>query len=477
MKCVLLLIACLALTHGLNLRAQSHMLSEIGTSLEARSRAATYVGYIQVGSIATPIPMIFDTGSSDILLPTQLLTVKGGLPEGYTYPPPCTDQCVKIKAINLNTPAPIFFTSSSSMSMVQPPNGGPNFPAFISTFTTIAYKCAAARDNITLGSLSVSKQAVGLIIQAQPASPSFTLPTVPPGVFGLGMSIQEGNMGTVRSVISDATPFVETLEKQDKLALNQFSFVFSDDEDPVKASVTFGLPSKANFIPPIVSVPLINTNVWEVSLSAVHLGDSHLDICSESKPCFANFDSGFSNFVGPNADVDVINNAINEAYREAGNSLLADPVFVAKKNGAKVTCNDFPDLNEVLPAIFFDMGDYTFTIEPEIYLDKFCASKFMGSTEDLPAGNWYFGRAFMRKYHTTFDRANKRMGFALSMNGKALQAPVAHEDVDEPAEWGDMTIDADDKRVKSQYIALTQLLGNDNYLVMASTSLTRYRRI
>jgi cathepsin D len=136
-----------------------------------------------------------------------------------------------------------------------------------------------------------------------------------------------------------------------------------------------------------------------------------------------------------------------EAVFDTGTSLLALPLMEAIKINNKMGCMNIgieceytkqtsanstcPDPS-TLPTFEIKMAGNTFTLSGEDLLIKVvqdgqevCLSGFMGFPGPLPRGiGVILGDVFLRKYYSTFDVANKRVGLAIAKQGDAVRSSI-----------------------------------------------------
>ncbi|XP_057539717.1 aspartic proteinase-like isoform X2 [Amaranthus tricolor] len=416
-----------------------------------------YYGEIAIGTPPQKFNVIFDTGSSNLWVPSA--------------------KCL--------FSIPCYFHSKYRAKMS-------------STYTAIGKSCRVkygsgsisgffSRDDVQVGDLVVKVQE--FIEATREESISFLLAKFD-GIFGLGFKeISVGN----------ATPVWYNMVDQGLVKYKVFSFWLNRDlEGEVGGELVFGGVDEKHFKGMHTYVPLTKKGYWQFNMGDFLIGDYSTSFCADG--CAAIVDSGTSLITGPTAVITEINHAIGaegavsheckdvvdrygemiwdllvsglepnqvcshlnlctmcesdgiesvverERVNDVGGGLFCTPckltvIWVHNKLKQTKTkdlvleyvdklCGRLPsphlesviDCNKIsiLPNVTFTIGDKPYTLTPEQYIMKtragfatICLSGFMAFDVPPPKGPlWILGDVFMGAYHTVFDYGNLQLGFA-----------------------------------------------------------------
>lgn len=249
-------------------------------------------------------------------------------------------------------------------------------------------------DAVSIGPIAVKHQTFGLIEKEEG---SIFMSGKFDGILGLSFPALSAAKGH--------KPLMDEIIAQKRLFTNAFSFYYSDRVNE-HSVVVFGEPDPNRYVGRMLWVPVTRELYWEVRMNDILVGHKSISVCSKNSPCRAVLDTGTSFMTGPSEDI---------------------AKLIAKLPLVKSDCSN----RKSMPTISFNLGRYTFDLEPEFYVRKnlrhdFCHLAFVALDVPAPRGPlWIFGDVFMRKYFTTFDRDNKRLGFAVSVNadGRDVKAP------------------------------------------------------
>jgi len=211
-------------------------------------------------------------------------------------------------------------------------------------------------------------------------------------------------MGFRQISVNDANPVFNNMWEQGVVEQNMFSFWLNRNPDEELGGELILGGSDPNFYTGDVTyVPVDREGYWEITMDGIE-SDGSVMGCNGG--CTAIVDTGSSLLVGPTAQTDAINNMIGGIELIPGTGQY------------QILCA----MIDSLPDIDFVLGGQKFTLSGRDYVLEVtqcilgqcqtqCISGFMGM--DLPMGEWWIlGDVFIGKFYTEFDMGNSRVGFA-----------------------------------------------------------------
>nr|XP_011745175.1 cathepsin E [Macaca nemestrina] len=315
-----------------------------------------YFGTISVGSPPQNFTVIFDTGSSNLWVPSVY----------------CTSPACKTHTR---------FQPSRSSTYSQPGQ------SFSIQYGTGSLSGIIGADQVSVEGLTVVGQQFGESV----TEPGQTFVDAEfDGILGLGYP---------SLAVGGVTPVFDNMMAQNLVDLPMFSvYMSSNPEGGAGSELIFGGYDHSHFSGSLNWVPVTKQGYWQIALDNIQVGGTVM-FCSEG--CQAIVDTGTSLITGPSDKIKQLQNAIGAA-----------PV----DGEYAVEC---ANLN-VMPDVTFTINGVPYTLSPTAYtlLDfvdgmQFCSSGFQGLDIHPPAGPlWILGDVFIRQFYSVFDRGNNRVGLA-----------------------------------------------------------------
>jgi len=324
---------------------------------------AQYYGPITIGTPPQDFTVVFDTGSSNLWVPSS--------------------QCAVT-----NLACHTHNRYNHSQSSTYTPNG----TEFHIQYGTGQVTGFLSEDTVNIGGLQVQKQTFGEAVKE-------------PGITFVAAKF-DGILGFAYVTISvdHVTPVWYNIISQGLVSQPIFSFWLSQDPNAsVGGELTLGGTDSSRYTGSFSYAPLTNETYWEFAVSDFQLGGSSLGWCTSG--CSAICDSGTSLIAGPKANIDALN----------------------KQLGAEVVNGEgiFPNCSATasLPDIQIIINGATFTLTPSDYVlqvtsagETECLSGFMGIALPPSLGQLYIlGDVFIATYTAVFDFGNTRVGWAKSV--------------------------------------------------------------
>ncbi|KAM9212168.1 cathepsin E [Dugong dugon] len=315
-----------------------------------------YFGTISIGSPAQNFTVIFDTGSSNLWVPSVY----------------CSSQACQTH--------PRFYPSQSSTYSSL---GSP----FSISYGTGSLSGIIGTDQVTVEGLTVVNQQFGESVK----EPGQTFADAAfDGILGLGYP---------SLAVGGVTPVFDNMMTQNVVDLPIFSvYMSSNPEGGMGSELIFGGYDYSHFSGSLNWVPVTKQGYWQIALDNIQVGGTVM-FCSEG--CQAIVDTGTSLITGPSNSIKQLQSAIG-----------AEPM-----DGEYVV--ECVNLN-VMPDVTFTINGVPYTLSPTAYtlLDStdgmnFCSSGFQGLDIQPPAGPlWILGDVFIRQFYSVFDRGNNQVGLA-----------------------------------------------------------------
>ncbi|KAL3092977.1 hypothetical protein niasHS_004579 [Heterodera schachtii] len=240
------------------------------------------------------------------------------------------------------------------------------------------------------------------------------------------------------SVQKLATVFNNLVEQKE---VEEPVFAFWLNRDPSSefgGQMTVGGMDKRRFVEPINYVPVTRQTYWQFKMDSVTGGQNGKSKIACRNGCQAIADTGTSLITGPQKDVEAIQKYIGATELAQGEYTLP--------------CDSI----EQLPHISFNIGGKAYTLTGKDYVWKVnsrgktsCLSGFMGMEMSSTADQlWILGDVFIGRYYTVFDVGQNRVGFAQAKdeNDEPIEPKVDdNDDSDDTDDDGMPSYDGDDQ--------------------------------
>ncbi|KAA3673472.1 cathepsin D [Paragonimus westermani] len=335
---------------------------------------AQYYGEITIGTPPQNFAVIFDTGSSNLWVPSKHcrpFNLACKLHNKYSREASSTYKANKTHfAIHYGSGSVSGILSTDTVSVS---------PFMIVMFINLSKQ---------VGGVSVTQQTFGeAIIQQGVAFITAKFDGI------LGMAFQSIS---VRGV----TPVFDNMIAQDLVEEPLFAFWLNRNaSQPLGGVIMFGGLDKSYYTGNISYVPLTTKNYWQFQMDGIQLKGEKL--CEDG--CQAIADTGTTMITGPSIEVKRLNNVL-------GGKRIVGGIYVLDCKKMK----EYPPIN-------FTINGQQMTLMPEDYVVEMtqfgktvCVSGFMEM--DIPKYPlWILGDVFIGKYYTIFDMENSRLGFATSV--------------------------------------------------------------
>ncbi|KAF6292704.1 cathepsin E [Rhinolophus ferrumequinum] len=315
-----------------------------------------YFGTISIGSPPQNFTVIFDTGSSNLWVPSVYCTSSACKTHARFYPS------------QSNT-----YSASGSHFFIQ--------------YGTGSLSGIIGADHVSVEGLTVVSQQFGESV----TEPGQTFVSAEfDGILGLGYP---------SLAVGGVTPVFDNMMAQNLVDVPMFSvYMSSGPEGNTDSELIFGGYDHSHFSGSLNWVPVTKQGYWQIALDTIQVGGVVM-FCSEG--CQAIVDTGTSLITGPSDEIKQLQKAIG-----------AEPV----DGEYAVEC----DYLNVMPDVTFTINGVPYTLQPTAYtlLDfvngmKFCPSGFQGLDIQPPAGPlWILGDVFIRQFYSVFDRGDNRVGLA-----------------------------------------------------------------
>ncbi|XP_070813417.1 pepsin A-like [Pituophis catenifer annectens] len=307
-----------------------------------------YFGTISVGTPPQEFTVIFDTGSSNLWVPSVYCS-SGACSDHHKFSPQQSST---------------FRSTSQTLSI---------------TYGTGSMTGILGYDTVQVGNIQVSNQIFGLS-QTEPGSFLYYAPF--DGILGLAYP---------RLSYSGATPVFDNMMSENLVSQDLFS-VFLSPDGQRGSFIMFGGIDDSYYTGSLNWVPVSVEYYWQITVDSITFNGQAI-ACSGG--CQAIVDTGTSLLAGPPNAIANIQNFIGGQY--------SNGQYIVNCNAI----NKLPDIVFTINGIQYPVPASAYIRQ---FSSSYCASGFenMFFHSDL----WTLGDIFLRQYYSVFDRANNQIGLA-----------------------------------------------------------------
>ncbi|KAM7086945.1 pepsin A [Molossus nigricans] len=310
-----------------------------------------YFGTIGIGTPPQEFTVIFDTGSSNLWVPSV-----------YCSSPACSNH-------NRFNP--------QQSSTYQATNQKLSVAYGTGSMTGIL-----GYDTVQVGGMADTNQIFGLS-ETEPGSFLYYAPF--DGILGLAYP-------SIAS--SGATPVFDNMWSQGLLSQDLFS-VYLSSNDQSGSVVMFGGIDSSYYTGNLNWVPLSSETYWQITVDSITMNGEAI-ACSGG--CQAIVDTGTSLLAGPTNAIANIQSYIGASQNSNGQMVVSCSAI-----------NNLPNIVFTINGIQYPLAPSAYILQSQ----QGCTSGFQGM--DLPTASgelWILGDVFIRQYFTVFDRGNNQVGLA-----------------------------------------------------------------
>ncbi|CAK6437360.1 unnamed protein product [Pipistrellus nathusii] len=317
---------------------------------------AQYYGKIGLGTPPQNFSVVFDTGSSNLWVPSRRCSF-------------------------FSLPCWFHHRFNPKASSSYRPNG----TTFAIQYGSGQLSGILSEDKLTIGGIGNASVVFGEALW----EPSLVFVFARfDGILGLGFPVL--SVGGVR-------PPLDALVDEGLLDKPVFSFYLNRDPEAAEGGeLVLGGSDPAHYVPPLTYVPVTVPAYWQVHMNGVKVGKG-LTLCAQG--CPAILDTGTSLITGPTEEIRALHRAIG------GFPLLGKYI---------IECT----IISKLPPVSFNLGGAWFNLTAQDYViqvarggARLCLLGFQGLDVPPPVGPlWILGDVFLRSYVAVFDRGSVRNG-------------------------------------------------------------------
>ncbi|XP_003920243.2 pepsin A [Saimiri boliviensis] len=310
-----------------------------------------YFGTIGIGTPAQEFTVIFDTGSSNLWVPSV-----------YCSSPACTNH-------NRFNPqeSSTYQATSQTVSIA---------------YGTGSMTGILGYDTVQVGGIADTNQIFGLS-ETEPGSFLYYSPF--DGILGLAYP-------SISS--SGATPVFDNIWNQGLVSQDLFA-VYLSANDQSGSVVMFGGIDSSYYTGSLNWVPLSAEGYWQITVDSITMNGEAI-ACAEG--CQAIVDTGTSLLSGPTSPIANIQSYIGASENSNGEMVISCSAI-----------SSLPDIVFTINGIQYPVPASAYILQNE----QSCTSGFQGMNIPTAYGElWILGDVFIRQYFAVFDRANNQVGLA-----------------------------------------------------------------